>query len=229
MARTKKETETIKIEPLVEKLLTVKIEGDEDLILHKKSRNFIQSEVWKQNSTKGAEMPAKFLKRNKWEQLITGIWWEKPIVYHDDDIMLYTEEEWNDYIKNNRPCILTQAFCKSFSEAFKTFGFKESTKKAGTDLQRALNFTHKIAPIDFASVQAESILVPNSGIDKTNVVCNQNVFSGWSCELQMCVPDKVFPIDTVISMIQASGKYIGIGSQRKNGMGRYHIVGAQVS
>lgn len=218
----------ITIKPIKENIITVKLVGDSDLILHKKSRLYEMSEVWKQNHPKGAEMPERFSGRNQWEQLITSITWENPITFHDDNVDLYTEDEWKNYMENNKPCVLTQAFGKSFAEAFKSFGYKDSTKKAGTDFQRALNLVGAKIPIDFATVTTESKLVPNTGINKTNVVCNQNVFSGWSCQLTVRMPEKVFPIETVVSIIATSGQYIGIGSQRKNGYGRYHIEQATV-
>lgn len=216
----------ISIKPIKENIITLTLVGDSDLILHKKSRMYERSEVWKQNHPKGAEMPEEYQGKNEWEQLITSITWEKPITFHDDDINLYTEEEWTEYMNTNRPCILTQAFSKSFQEAFKSFGYKDSTKKAGTDFQRALNFDGNKIPVTFTGAFTESKLVPNTGINKTNVVCNQNVFTGWSCELTIRMPEKVFPIETVVSIVQTAGQYIGIGSQRKNGYGRYHITDA---
>ncbi len=65
-------------------------------------------------------------------------------------------------------------------------------------------------------------------MNKTNVVCNQNVFCGWTCELTIIIPQKVFPIETIVSVVATTGKYIGIGSQRKNGYGRYHIENVKV-
>lgn len=218
--------ETITIKPIKETTIELLLVGDSELMLHKKSRLYEMSEVFKQNSPKGTEMPEHFLGRNKWEQLITSLTWEKPITFHDDDVNLYTEEEWKYYMTNNRPCILTQAFAKSFQEAFKSFGFKDSTKKAGTDFQRALNFDGSRVPINFEKVETQSKLVPNTGINKTNVVFNGNIFHGWSTKIVLCMPDKVFPVQTVVSIVQTAGKYIGIGSQRKNGYGRYHIEDA---
>lgn len=220
---------TIKITPIKENIITLDIVGDSDLILHKKSRLYELGQVWAQNQPKGTELPERFQGKNKWEQFITSITWEKPIVFHDDDVNLYTEEEWHDYMTNNRPCILSQAFSKSFQEAFKTFGFKDSTKKAGTDFQRALNFDGNKIPVDFTSVVYESKLVPNTGINKSNVVCNQNIFSGWRCRITLRMPEKVFPIETVVSVVSTAGRYIGVGSQRKNGYGRYHIENAFLS
>ena len=216
----------ITLKPIKETIITITIAGDSELILHKKSRMYEQSEVWKQNNPKGAEMPEIYQGKNKWEQLITSINWEKPIEFHDEDINLYTEEEWRTNMETNRPCILTQAFSKSFQEAFKSFGYKDSTKKAGTDFQRALNFVGNKVPVNFEKVYTESKLVPNTGINKTNVVCNENHFINWECQLTMRMPEKVFPIETVVSIVQTAGQYIGIGSQRKNGYGRYHITQA---
>lgn len=216
----------ISIKPIKENIITLNLVGDSDLILHKKSRMYEMSEVWKQNHPKGAELPEIYQGKNPWEQFITSINWKDPIEFHDDDPNLYSEEEWMNYMQNNSPCILTQAFSKSFQEAFKTFGYKDSTKKAGTDFKRALNFVGSKVPITFEKVVTESKLVPNTGINKTNVVYNGNLFSGWKTTIILCMPEKVFPIETVVSIVQTAGKYIGIGSQRGNGYGRYHIESA---
>ena len=214
----------ISIENIKETRLVVELIGDSDLILHKKSRSFERQEIFKQSHEKGTKIPKDYMQsKNIWEGLITGLTWEKPITYHDDDCDLYTEEEWREHMSNNRPCILAPAFYGSFSEAFKTFGFKEATGKAGTDLQRALNLVRTCFPVDFAGVEVEQKLVPNTGINKTNVICCQNVFSGWKCTIELTVADVVFPYETILSVIQTAGTYIGIGTQRKNGYGRYHI------
>lgn len=225
MAKTK--TLTIE-EPKATRLL-IELIGDSDLILHKKARSFEREEVWKQAHDKGTKIPQAYIAtKNPWEKLITSVTWEKPITFHDDDGSLYTEEEWNEYMKTNRPCILAPAFYKSFSEAFKTFGFKDSTGKAGTDFQRALTLEKTCFPVSFTKAEAEQKLVPNGGLNNTNVLCCQNVFSGWTCTIELTVPDIVFPYETVLSVIQCTGKYIGIGTQRKYGFGRYHIGNVQV-
>ena len=108
----------IKIQPIKENTLCFTIVGDSDLVLHKKSRLYVQSEVYKQNHPRGTEMPERFKVKNEWEQFITGITWLKPITFHDDDPSLYCEEEWNDYMQNNTPCFLTYAFFKSFFKYF---------------------------------------------------------------------------------------------------------------
>lgn len=211
------------IEPLKETTLKLELIGDTDLILHKRSRYYEQAECWKQAHDKGTKMPEIYNQsKNIWEGLITGIHWEKPIEFHDEDISLYTQEEWESYMKDNRPCILTQAFKKAFTETFITF-FKDSTGKKGTDIKRSLSMADYICPVNFESVEVVSNIVPTSGISASPVLCSSNVFHNWRTTIEVSCPDIVFPHETVLQLIETSGKYIGIGTQRANGNGRYHI------
>lgn len=211
------------IEPLKETTLKLELIGDTNLILHKRSRYYEQAECWKQAHDKGTKMPEIYNQsKNIWEGLITGIHWEKPIEFHDEDISLYTKEEWESYMSNNRPCILTQAFKKAFTETFITF-FKDSTGKKGTDIKRSLSMAGSICPVNFESVEVVSNIVPTSGISASPVLCSSNVFHNWRTTIEVSCPDIVFPHETVLQLIETSGKYIGIGTQRANGNGRYHI------
>lgn len=219
MAKSK----TFTIEPLKETTLRLELIGDTDLILHKRSRYYEQAECWKQAHDKGTKMPEIYNQsKNIWEGLITGIHWEKPITFHDEDISLYTQEEWESYMKDNRPCILTQAFKKAFTETFITF-FKDSTGKKGTDIKRSLSMAGSICPVTFSDVEVVSNIVPTSGISASPVLCSSNVFHNWRTTIEVSCPDIVFPHETVLQLIETSGKYIGIGTQRANGNGRYHI------
>ena len=219
MAKSK----TFTIEPLKETTLRLELIGDTDLILHKRSRYYEQAECWKQAHDKGTKMPEIYNQsKNIWEGLITGIHWERPITFHDEDIFLYTLEDWESYMKDNRPCILTQAFKKAFTETFITF-FKDSTGKKGTDIKRSLSMTGSICPVDFESVEVVNNIVPTSGISASPVLCSSNVFHNWRTTIEVSCPDIVFPHETVLQLIETSGKYIGIGTQRANGNGRYHI------
>ena len=214
---------TFTIEPLKETTLRLELIGDTDLILHKRSRYYKQAECWKQAHDKGTKMPEIYNQsKNIWEGLITGIHWEKPITFHDEDISLYTQEEWESYMKDNRPCILTQAFKKAFTETFITF-FKDSTGKKGTDIKRSLSMAGSICPVTFSDVEVVSNIVPTSGISASPVLCSSNVFHNWRTTIEVSCPDIVFPHETVLQLIETSGKYIGIGTQRANGNGRYHI------
>lgn len=224
-------TKDIKLEQLKETTITVTVIGDTDLILHKKSRSFEREELFKQTHPKGTALPESIDQKkvyNMWEKLITSITWRDPIVFHDDDYSLYSQEEWEYYMRNNAPCILQNAIKGAMYEAFVTF-FKETTGKNGTDIKRAISFNRRVYPIKFDSVGYEVKLVPTNGIAKTNVKCEQNVFSGWSFDLSVTFPTHVVPEKTVLEMLVATGKYIGIGTQHGNGFGRFHIENARIS
>lgn len=221
----KKEMEPFGFEPMKQTLIKAKLIGTGELILHKKNRLFEMSEIYKQDHVKGTKIPRHLdqtLNKNKWEMLITSITWNKPITFHDDDPMLYSEDEWKEYMTTNNPCILSAAFAGAMAECFKTF-FKDSTGKAGTDFRRAVNVTKTRFPISFESVRAEDILVPNTGMNKTNVVSHQNVFSGWSCDLELMSVDSVFPPEVIVEVLATTGKFIGVGTQRKNGYGHWEL------
>lgn len=220
----KNEEKVISMEPLKQTVIKAELIGDTDLILNKKCRSYERSEVWKQSHPKGSKMP-KFLDQdyNLWEHLITSITWYKPITFHDDDYSLYTQEEWETYMRENNPCILSAAFAGAMNEAWKTFGFKDSTGRDGTDFKRSVNFMSTRFPITFAAVEYEQKLVPNTGLNKTNVVCQYNLFHNWKCNVELSCADIVFPYQTIIDLLGVTGRFIGIGTQRKNGFGHFSI------
>ena len=228
----KKMKETMKNITLQEtKVETVKLHliGDEDLVLCGKARSYELPEIWKQSHAKGSKMPEKYNQPySLFEKLITSVHWLNPIEYHDDDWSLYTEEEWRKYLTENKPCILAKAWTESFKESFLSCGFKDSTGRTGADLKRTLSMTHRLTPIDFAEAGYDLHLVPNNSISHTNVLSAPSVFRGWSCNIGVTFLPKVFPIETIIEMVQTAGKFIGIGSRRGDGYGRYHIESVEI-
>lgn len=223
MAKESKNT-TISIDAVQQTILTVELVGTSPLILNKKARSYERMEIFKQTNPKGTVIPKKYDQPYcMWERLITSLTWRDPIVLHDDDYSLYTEDEWRHYMQTNAPCILQNALVGAMAETFKTFGFKDSTGKAGTDFKRAVNFTSPKFPIKFETAMYEQKLIPNNGINKTNVVGQYNVFQNWRCEVQLVCADIVFPAETLIELISTTGKFVGVGTQRKNGYGRWEI------
>lgn len=216
--------ETITINPIKKSYFTVCIEGDTDLILCAKARSFELPEMFKQSHPKGTQIPPELAQPyNLWEKLITSIHWEKPITYHDDDWSLYTEEEWQNYMTNNRPMILGKAFQDSLKEAFISCGFKESTGKAGTDFRRTVSIASRV-PVTFSDVVADEHLAMTTGLSRTNVLTQANVFSGWSCEIPIVALESSFPKKTIIELFNSAGEFIGIGARRGEGYGRYHVT-----
>ena len=212
------------------KITTVELDlvGDTDLILCAKSRSFELVEIFKQSHPKGTEIPQELLQPyNMWEKLITSIHWLNPIEFHDDDWSKYTEEEWNRYMTENSPCILGKAFKDSLAEAFKSLGFKDSTGKAGTDFKRCTEFG-RIVPITFAQAGYDQHLALTNGLTKVNVLTQQNVFTGWRCTVTVKLFEKTLPVETLVSLINAAGTFIGVGSRRGEGYGRYHVEETRV-
>ncbi len=216
-------TKEIKITGLPIKKVAIALVGDTDLILCKKARSFEREQIFIQSHPKGTKVPAEYQQPyNLWERLITSVHWLNPIEFHDDNHELYTEEEWKRYMETNKPCILGKAFKDSLTETFKSFGFKEATKKNGTDFARTINISN-INPISFAEVGYDQHLAVSNAIGNPNVITQQNVFRGWSCTIEIKYLERVLPLDTICELIQASGEFIGIGSRRGEGYGKYHI------
>ena len=219
----KKEEKVFQFEQIKEGRMIVTIQGDFDLILCKKSRSYEREEVFKQSHPKGTKIPAALQQDyNLWEKLITSIHWEKPIEFHDDDYSLYTEDEWKKYMEENRPCILGKAFMESLKEAFISCGFKESTGKAGSDFRRTISFK-TLTPITFAKAGYDQHLAQTSGLSRTNVLTQQNVFSGRSADVEITYLESAFPQEPILELLQTAGHFIGIGARRGEGYGRYHI------
>ena len=199
------------------------IEGDSDLILCSKARSYVREEVFKQSHPKGTKIPAEYQQPySLWEKLITSIHWLNPIEFHDEDYSLYTEEEWEKYMRENRPCVLAKAFQESLKEAFVSCGFKDSTGKAGTDFRRTISFKN-LTPISFAQAGYDQHLAQTSGLSRTNVLTQQNVFNGWSADVEINFLEIAFPKETIIDLLNCAGKFIGIGARRGEGYGRYHV------
>ena len=225
---TAPEGAVINMEPLRATELIIHIEGTSPLILRGKARSYEREEVFKQAHPKGTKIPQELdtkLNFNLWEHLITSIHWRDEIE-HFDDYSLYTEEMWRDLMKNNAPCIPMKAFKESFKQVFISFGFKESTKRNGTDLERTLQILDQFTPVRFKEVEVNQHIVKTNSISSSNVLTDCNIFHDWEAELHLSHVDAVFPSETILSIVAHAGEYLGLGARRSEGYGRYHIVSA---
>ena len=225
---TKKAVEVVEnqvsLDAIKPQTMIVTVEGTSDLILCKKSRSYEREEIFKQSHPKGTKIPAEYQQPYcLWEKLITSIHWLNPIEFHDKDYSLYTEEEWIKYMSENKPCILANSWIGSFNEAFISCGFKDSTGKAGTDLKRTISF-ETLTPISFAEAKYDQHLAQTSGLSRTNVLTQQNTFSGWTANVEIHYLPIAFPQETILSIMQSAGTFIGVGARRKEGYGRYVVT-----
>ena len=215
----------IKIEKPRKTVLTFSLEGTSPLILRGMARSYIREEVFKQGHPKGTKIPHDLdtkINHNLYERLITSIHWKNPIEVFDD-YSLYTKEMWEELMEKNQPCILAKAFKDSMKEVFISFGYKESTGRNGTDLDRTIAIMNQLTPITFEKAEANEHIAKTSGVSSSNVLTDCNIFYGWKAELVLSHVNSVFPSETIISIVQNAGEYIGLGSRRKEAFGRYEI------
>lgn len=216
-------TKKITIEATNKKTIKLHLVGTTPLILCKKCQSFEEQELFKQSHPKGTKLPARYDQPyNLFERLITSIHWENEIEKFDD-YSLYTEEMWEELMRTNRPCILAKSFKDSLAEAFKSFGYKQSTKMDGTDLKRSLKIVNYKNPITFAKVGYDQHLAMTKALSRANVLTQQNVFEGWEMDLIVSHVDSVFPTNTIVNIFQNAGEFIGVGSRRGEEYGRYII------
>lgn len=219
-------TSEIRLEAIDPQTMLVLARGTSPLVLCKKARSYEREEIFRQSHPKGTKIPAEYQQPySLFEKLITSIHWLNPIDFHDDDYSKYTEEEWQRYMTENKPCILSNAWMGSMNEAFISCGFKDSTGKAGTDLKRTISF-ETLTPITFAEAGYDQHLAQTSGLSRTNVLTQQNIFSGWEAHIKVQYLPIAFPKETVLSILQCAGSFIGVGARRKEGYGRFEIVSA---
>ena len=217
----------ISLEQIKPKTMIVTVNGTSDLILCKKSRSYELEEIFRQSHPKGTKIPSEFQQAYcLWEKLITSIHWLHPIEFHDADYQLYTQQEWEKYMTENKPCILANSWIGSLNEAFISCGFKDSTGKAGTDLKRTISF-ETLTPIRFAKAGYDQHLAQTSGLSRTNVLTQQNVFSGWTADVEIHYLPIAFPQETVLGIMQCAGSFIGVGARRKEGYGRFELAGVK--
>ena len=222
------EETTIVIEPVRKAHVSLTLVGDSDLILHKRPLSVDAPMLFKQSHPKGTKLPTSVDQPyNMWEKLITSIHWRDPVPVLDD-WSLYDEDMWKDLMSNNAPQIVGKAFKDTWTEAFISF-FRSSTGLKGTDFKRSVVLHGTKLPITFANVTYDQHLTPNNGINPVPVIAQYNQFAGWKCEVMLSHVDTVIPTDTIINLIQTAGEFIGVGTRRAEGFGRYHIEDVNVS
>jgi hypothetical protein len=108
-------------------------------------------------------------------------------------------------------------------EAFISCGFKESTGKAGTDFKRTISIA-SIVPVGFGEAGYSQHLAQTSGLSRVNVITQQNVLHDWHCDVTVNALESAFPKQTIIELFNMAGTFIGVGSRRGEGYGRFHVT-----
>ena len=208
-------TREITLRPIQSTTVTVRIEGDSDLILNKMNainrRKLIDTQTGKSK---------KVEEKNEWEEVITAIHWR------DGEPKVFTEESMKDALVNNAPCITAFGLKKSFEEAL----VRNEIDKFATKLRNGVNVvaSNGLVPIKFAEHYIdEKLMSPKRGAP---VLTRQNRFTGWSAEFKIQFIDGgAYSLEQIIQIIGLAGFGGGIGSGRTSGYGRYHIAGIEAA
>lgn len=208
-------TREITVNPIQLTTVTVRIEGDSDLILNQMNAINRRTLTDKQkNKSKRVE------EKNEWEEVITAIHWR------DGEPKVFTEESMKDALVNNAPCITSFGLKKSFEEAI----VRNEIDKYATKLRNGVNVVanNGLVPIKFAEHYIDEKLMPaKRGVP---VLTRQNRFTGWSAEFKIQFIDGgAYSLEQIIQIIGLAGFGGGIGSGRTSGYGRYHIVGVEAA
>lgn len=168
---------------------------------------------------------------NQWEEIITSVYWAKPIVYQGKT---YRETELNSVacedmlnvlLSENVPAFSSYGLWQSFGESVLRFGYDIKKVDFFANVQR-LN-PGKDVEITFANHEWKEVLL-SPGFRKPKTVQYHNHFYGWQGDIVLQVNENTIKIDTVTEVVEMAGKFLGIGSSRNLGFGRYHIEAAEV-
>lgn len=205
-----KNEKIIKVTPITLNTVTVRIEGDSDLILNKMDAITIR-ELLDERNGKGK----KIAEKNDWETIITSMHWK------DGEPKEYTETALTEALKTNAPCITAFGLKKSFEAAV----VRNNIDKYATKFRDSVNVVSPggLAPIQFAEhFVDEKLMSPKRGAPVRSL---QNRFTGWSAEFKVqFVEGGAYSLEQIIQIIGLAGFGGGIGSGRTSGYGRYHIA-----
>lgn len=227
--QTAAKEKTIVLQPMNVKHMIVHIVGDGDLVLN--CMNASNSRALAADDRKVAGL-WEAQHRNKWEDVITSIHWEKPLTFHgeiipDDyvelngDNSIYCEEMMMENLASNAPCISAFGLKKSWGEAV----VRNEMDKYSTKFNASVNIVaaNNLVPVKFTDWRLDTRLMsPKKG---SPITTRLNHFSGWSADIHVSFVDNVYTDAGVIKVIDAAGFGLGIGSGRTSGYGRYHVVG----
>lgn len=188
----------------------VYIEGDSDLILNKMDNVTARAMAGEQG-----DEPIDLTRPNKWEKIITSIHW------YNGDPTIFTEESFEDKLKNDKPCITGFGLKKSFLNAVT----RNEISTYGTKLDATLNVMDTLVPVDFVGHYIEEKLMsPKKGHP---VLARLNHFQNWKACFHIKFLENVYTATQILNIINLAGFGCGIGSGRPSGYGRFHVVNVE--
>lgn len=211
----KKDQNTIVIESIEPKRVTVTIEGTGTLCLNKMNARNMRT-LMADDRKKVSEAP------NHWEDVITAIHWRDGLptkdTYKDCD-----EKMMQYLLENNAPCITAFGLKKSFEQTV----VRQEVDKYATKFQSAMNIIcdNGLIPVEFSDWSLdERLMSPKRGAP---LPVKLNHFSGWRAKFDIEYMENVFSLSAIVNIINLAGFSLGIGSGRTSGFGRYKVVNVE--
>lgn len=208
-----KNEEIIELKAIAPKTVTIRIEGDSDLVLNKMNDvNARQLTDARKDKAKDTSKP------NKWEAISTSMHWLDSIKDISPDE--FSEEILEKLLKENAPCLTAFGLKKSFGQAVTRNEISQYATKFDANVN-ILGKGDNLIPIKYAEHHVdEKLMSPKRGAP---VLVYLNRFSGWSADITISYLENVYSLEQIINIINLAGFGLGIGSGRTSGYGRYHV------
>ena len=194
--------------------VTVKIVGDSDLILNKKTDRVVRELTADDRKAQGLWEKEN---ANPWEDAITSIHWRDPV--RGVETKDYSEEMFFDMLKNNSPCITAFGLKKSWGQSV----VRNELDKYATKVNAQINIESRLIPIKFDTYVRDVKPMEPPGLGKGVITVKLHRFVGWSAEIPISYSGVGYTLTEIIKIIDLAGFGLGIGSGTSSDYGRYHV------
>lgn len=146
----------------------------------------------------------------------------------EDDLQKVSELEWEAglyYDEANGLHIPVECLQKTLENGAKLF-------KAGKDIQRYVQFTGAVAPLDIGvpfnldkmrhDMKYHDVRVV--AVQRSRVIRTRPRFDVWRCEFDMLFDEAHIDIDVIVRAFENAGAYIGLCEGRTLGYGRFTVI-----
>lgn len=219
-----KKKEIVKISPIVDRTVTVRVTGTSPLIVHKwteKMKRALPAAIDSdpdQNITKKKEYPGPM------ESFITSMYWITPMPTE------YTEEAYLEAIQSG-------ARFGFRVESFKLAAIDAAYSKGWIPNKKGVKGLFFIEP-DFIDAEGNQLVeiktfnneppvmredvVILGGMSRTPDLRWRGQFTNWYADLKIRYDvDGIYSLEDIVNMLQAGGRYCGVGEYRPEKDGQY--------
>lgn len=146
----------------------------------------------------------------------------------EDDLQKISELEWEAYLyydEANGLHIPVECLQKTLESGAKLF-------KAGKDIQRYVQFTGAVAPLDIGvPFDLEKMRhdfkyydIRSVNVARSRVIRTRPRFDVWKCDFDLLFDETHIDVSTIVKAFENSGQYVGLCEARSLGYGRFATV-----